>query len=89
MLGTQLDARLHQAADKRNLIIRLEVSRRIFQYAQMPAGEIAKTIGAYGQEIAVLPPQEVESIVASSGFAPPVLFFQTVLIHAWCAKRTQ
>jgi hypothetical protein len=31
-------------------------------------------------------PLEVES--ASSGFDTPVLFFQTLLIHAWYAKRT-
>ena len=31
----------------------------------------------------MLPPQEVESIIASSGFDVPVLFFQTTLIHAW------
>jgi tRNA (cmo5U34)-methyltransferase len=66
----------------------LEVTRQMFQYAQMPAGEIKKIIGAYGREIAILPPQEVESIIASSGFDTPVLFFQTFLIHAWYAKRT-
>jgi tRNA (cmo5U34)-methyltransferase len=66
----------------------LEVFRRMFQYAQVPAGEIEKFISAYGHEIALLPSQEVESIIASSGFDPPVLFFQTFLIHAWYAKRT-
>jgi tRNA (cmo5U34)-methyltransferase len=66
----------------------LEVYRRMFEYAEIPVGEIEKIISAYGQQIAVLPPQEVESIIASSGFAPPVLFFQTFLIHAWYAKRT-
>jgi tRNA (cmo5U34)-methyltransferase len=67
----------------------LEVYRRMFQYAEMPAEEIEKLISAYGHEIALLPTQEVESIIASSGFDPPVLFFQTFLIHAWYAKRSQ
>jgi tRNA (cmo5U34)-methyltransferase len=67
----------------------LEVWLRTLQYAGTPAEEIEKMSGAYGQTVAVLPPQEVESIVASSGFNPPVLFFQTLLIHAWYAKRTQ
>jgi tRNA (cmo5U34)-methyltransferase len=67
----------------------LDVSRRMFQYAEMPAEEIEKIVGAYGQQIAVLPTQDVESIIASSGFDTPVLFFQTFLIHAWYAKRTQ
>jgi tRNA (cmo5U34)-methyltransferase len=66
----------------------LEVYRRMFEYAEITVGEIEKIISAYGQQIAVLPPQEVESIIASSGFDMPVLFFQTFLIHAWYAKRT-
>lgn len=65
----------------------LEVSRRMFQYAEMSTEEIDKMLGTYGQAAAVLPPQEVESIVASSGFDLPVLFFQTFLVHAWYAKR--
>ncbi|MBW4685493.1 MAG: class I SAM-dependent methyltransferase [Komarekiella atlantica HA4396-MV6] len=66
----------------------LEVDRRMFQYAQMPAEEIEKMLGMYGQTVAVLPPQEVEAIIASSGFDTPVLFYQVSLIHAWYAKRT-
>jgi tRNA (cmo5U34)-methyltransferase len=66
----------------------LEVSRRMFEYAEMPVGEIEKIISAYGQEISVLPPQEIEAMIASSGFDTPVLFFQTFLVHAWYAKRT-
>jgi tRNA (cmo5U34)-methyltransferase len=66
----------------------LEVTRQMFQYAEMPAGEIEKIIGAYGRDVAMLPPQEVEAIITSSGFDSPVLFFQTFLVHAWYAKRT-
>ena len=64
----------------------LEVWRRMSQYGGMPAEEIEKLISLYGQMIAVLPPQEVESIIASSGFETPVLFYQSLLIHAWYAK---
>jgi tRNA (cmo5U34)-methyltransferase len=66
----------------------LAVTRQMFQYAQMPAGEIEKIIGAYGRDVAILPPQEVADMIASSGFDSPVLFFQTFLVHAWYAKRT-
>jgi tRNA (cmo5U34)-methyltransferase len=65
-----------------------EVFRRMFQYSEVPAGEIEKMLNAYGKDVAVLPPPEVESIIASSGFNTPVLFFQNLLIHAWYAKRT-
>lgn len=66
----------------------VEVDRRMFQYAEMPTEEIEKMLGTYGQIVAVLPPQEVEAMIASSGFNPPVLFFQTFLVHAWYARRT-
>lgn len=66
----------------------LEITRRMFQYAEMPAGEIEKIISAYGQDVAILPPQDVEAMIASSGFDTPVLFFQTFLMHAWYAKQT-
>ena len=55
---------------------------------QLPAEQIEKMRSVFGQNVAVLPPIEVESIIASSGFDRPVLFFQTLLLHAWYAKRT-
>lgn len=55
---------------------------------QMPAEQIEKMRTTFGQNVAVLPPIEVESIIALSGFDQPVLFFQTLLLHAWYAKRT-
>jgi tRNA (cmo5U34)-methyltransferase len=30
----------------------------------------------------------VSSIIASAGFETPVLFLQTVLIHAWYTRRS-
>ena len=66
-----------------------EISRRTFQYAEFSTEEIGKVLGTYGQTVVILPPQEVESIIASSGFDLPVLFFQTALVRAWYAKRSQ
>jgi tRNA (cmo5U34)-methyltransferase len=54
----------------------------------MPTEQIEKMRTTFGQNVAVLPPIEVESIIAASGFDQPVLFFQTLLLHAWYAKRT-
>jgi tRNA (cmo5U34)-methyltransferase len=66
----------------------LEVWRRMLKYSEMPAEEVEKFRASYGRNVAVLPPLEVESIIASSGFDTPVLFFQTLLIHGWYARRT-
>lgn len=42
---------------------------------------------AYANDVAVLPPNSVASIIESGGFDSPVQFFQAGLIHAWVSKR--
>lgn len=39
------------------------------------------------RHVAILPPSEVESIIATSGFERPVEIFQTLLIHGWLARK--
>jgi tRNA (cmo5U34)-methyltransferase len=41
---------------------------------------------AYAQDVAVLPPRRVASIIESGGFEAPVQFFQAGLIHAWFSR---
>jgi tRNA (cmo5U34)-methyltransferase len=41
----------------------------------------------YSRDVAVLPADEVSGIIQSGGFEQPVLFFQSVLIHAWYAIK--
>jgi len=59
-----------------------EVWARTLKYAGIPAVELEKL----GKDVAVLPQQEIKSIIASSGFDSPVLFFQGLLIHAWFSR---
>lgn len=42
---------------------------------------------AYANDVAVLPPNTVASIIESGGFDAPVQFFQAGLIHAWVSTR--
>lgn len=65
-----------------------EVWLRMQRYSEVPEMEVEKLRASYGRDVAVLSPLEVESIIVTSGFDKPVLFFQTLLIHAWYAKRT-
>jgi tRNA (cmo5U34)-methyltransferase len=65
-----------------------EMWTRMLKYAEYPDEDIKQFLDAHGRDAAVLPPHEVASIIASGGFDPPVLFLQTLLIHAWYAKRT-
>lgn len=43
---------------------------------------------AYTRDVAVLPPHEVEEMIAQGGFEPPARFFQAGMIHAWSARRS-
>ncbi len=40
-----------------------------------------------GRGVAMLPPVQVENLIAGSGFNAPVQFFQSLLMHAWFADR--
>ncbi len=44
---------------------------------------------AYANDVGVLPPAKIGSIIESGGFELPVQFFQAGLIHAWLSKRAQ
>ncbi len=65
-----------------------EIWTQMLRYAEYPDQEVKNFLDAHGRNVAVLPPHEVASIVASSGFDDPVLFFQTLFIHAWYTRRT-
>lgn len=66
----------------------LDVWMRMQSYADVPAEQLEKMRASYGREFAAQSPQEVASLIASGGFSAPALFLQTLLIHAWYAKRT-
>jgi tRNA (cmo5U34)-methyltransferase len=72
------------SSDYRSL---LEVWLRMLEYSEAPAEVIQKTVDSYGQNVALLPPSQVESIIASSGFDQPTLFFQALLVHAWYSRK--
>lgn len=48
---------------------------------------IARMRHAYANDVGVLPPMEIASMISAGGFQRPVPFFQAGLIHAWCSRR--
>lgn len=48
---------------------------------------LARARAAYAKDVAVLPPAQVATLIASAGFDAPTPFFQAGLMHAWCATR--
>ncbi|MBZ2188497.1 class I SAM-dependent methyltransferase [Alcanivorax sp. JB21] len=48
---------------------------------------IERMRNAYANDVGVLPPARIASIIKAGGFELPVLFFQAGLIHAWLSRR--
>lgn len=64
-----------------------EVWIRMLKYSDLSSDEVEKFRRTFGKEIAVLPHQEVESLIATGGFESPVLICQTLFIHTWYARK--
>lgn len=56
---------------------------QLMRQGDFSAEQAEKLRAAYATGVAILPPREVEKLIADSGFIPPVQFFQTMLIHGW------
>lgn len=65
----------------------MEVWLRLLQETGLPREQFDRLRTSYGRDVAVLPPAQVRALIAAGGFAEPVQFLQTVLIHAWYARR--
>jgi len=65
----------------------LEVWLRTMAQADLSPDRIQQMQEAYARDVAILPPSEVSSLIASGGFEQPVRFYQAGLIHAWYARR--
>jgi len=64
-----------------------EVWLRMLGGSAWSAEDIEKMRGAWKNNLAALTPPEIEAIIATGGFDTPVLFFQTLFIHAWFSRR--
>ncbi len=64
-----------------------EMWTRMLAYAEYPEQDIKEFLAVHGRDVAVLPPDEVSSIIASSGFDQPTLFLQTLFVYAWYSRR--
>jgi tRNA (cmo5U34)-methyltransferase len=65
----------------------LEVWLQMMRSADIPEEQVEKMRHVYGRDVAVLPPSDVAAMMAAGEFDSPILFFQSLLIHAWYARR--
>ena len=54
--------------------------------AGVPPEGLERMRAAYDKDVAVLPPEDVASIIECAGFESPIRFFQAGLLHAWFSR---
>lgn len=65
----------------------LKVWVSMLHAANVPANAIEKTHSAWAKDVAILPSDEVKSIIERGGFNSPVQFYQSGFVHAWFSRR--
>ena len=66
----------------------LKVWVSMLHAANVPAGAIEKIHDAWAKDVAILPPNDVKSIIEHGGFNAPVQFYQAGFVHAWFSKKS-
>jgi tRNA (cmo5U34)-methyltransferase len=61
---------------------------QLLKWADWPANDVDKMPEVYKQHVAMLPPNEVESLLEQAGFNDPVLFSQSLFIHSWFSHKS-
>jgi tRNA (cmo5U34)-methyltransferase len=61
---------------------------QLLKWADWPANDVDKMPEVYKQHVAMLPPNEVESLLEQAGFNAPVLFSQSLFIHSWFSHKS-
>jgi tRNA (cmo5U34)-methyltransferase len=64
-----------------------EVWLRMLGGSGWSEADVEKMRAAWRLHLAALTPSEIEAIIAAGGFDTPVLFYQTLFIHAWFMRR--
>jgi len=61
--------------------------QQLLRHAGATAEQIDALRETYRREVALLPEAELEALLIDAGFIQPVRFSQSLLIHAWFARR--
>ncbi|WP_334319202.1 class I SAM-dependent methyltransferase [Termitidicoccus mucosus] len=65
----------------------LGVWQRMMRYSGANEEQIQGMLAAYAREVGLLPAEAMEALLAEAGFPSAVQFSQSLLIHAWYARR--
>ncbi|HEY0966261.1 MAG TPA: class I SAM-dependent methyltransferase [Opitutaceae bacterium] len=84
--GWVITADLTTAPDGRQARL-FPVWQQLLRHAGATAEQVQAMLAAYERDVSLLPERELEALLEAAGFADPVRFSQSLLIHAWFARR--
>lgn len=85
--GRLLSADLAAGATGESFEPLFDLWKQAWRHADVPERQIENIRNSFGRDVAVLPANDIEELIASAGFEPPVQIFQAVLVHAWLTLR--
>ena len=85
--GVLVSADLSSAVGSPEYNALLKVWVSMLHMANVPASAIEKVHAAWKKDVAILPPEDVKSIIKQGGFDLPVQFYQAGFVHAWFSRR--
>ena len=86
--GTLVSADLSSAVGSAEYEALLKAWVSMLHAANASADAIEKTHSAWRKDVAILPPDNVKSIIMRGGFQSPVQFYQAGFVHAWFCRRS-
>lgn len=86
--GWLVNADLSGDSDSVEYPAQMEVWLRMMGQADFSEEQFQNMRAAYARDVAILPPREVASQIAGSGFECQIQFHQAMLIHGWFASRS-
>ena len=86
--GLLITADLSMAATAQHESL-LVVWQQMMRHIGATEEQIQATLANYGRDVALLPESSIEALLAEAGFAEPVRFSQSLLIHAWFARQVE
>ena len=84
--GYIINADLAGDMSKPSSIELFDVWLRMLEYSGMSEEQVGQYKASFGKNVSVLPLPDVEGIIVAGGFDAPVLFCQTLFIHAWYSR---
>lgn len=86
--GYLINAELSADLETPEFYAQLEAWKAMQSIAGSTQEQVANILPVWKEHVSILPPASIERFLRRSGFAMPIPFFQSLLIHAWYSRKS-